>query len=75
MKDLIRELEDLTKNEQASIAIFELCEKCQKNMFEILSFGETIDSEETQNNEQPKPKEEKPSSPPPPEKGKGVMVI
>ncbi len=80
LKDLVRELEDLVKDEIADILIFELCEACQKNTFSIYSGSpeETLDDQGNKTEEPPKKKDKQKSKKgleTPPEKGKGVVVL
>ena len=80
LKDLVRELEDLVKDDIADILIFELCEACQKNTFTIYS-GSPEESLADQNKKPEEPAKKKVKQKgkngveTPPEKGKGVVVL
>lgn len=75
MKDLLRELEDILRDDVGDIAIFELCESCQKHTTTIYS----VPDEQPPEKEEPaKPKDPKKGTAKkedPPEKGKGVLIF
>ncbi len=80
LKDLIRELEDLIKDEKADIMIFELCEACQKNTWTIYTeprVNEHLDQTNDKERHQiPKTTENTGNSDMSPlKKGKGVIVL